>query len=55
MYYRKMGLRAVVRNVPEYRQSDVVNTLIDRFRQLKPGESFAVKYANNGDIYTTKS
>lgn len=31
MYYRKMGLRAVVRNVPEYRQSDVVNTLIDRY------------------------
>lgn len=31
MYYRKMGLRAIVRNVPEYRQSDVVNTLIDRY------------------------
>lgn len=33
--------------------SEKENTLIDRFRQLKPGESFAVKYANNGDIYTT--
>ena len=29
------------------------NMLVDRFRQLKPGESLAVKYANNGDIYTT--
>ena len=31
MYYRKMGLRAVVRNVPEFRQSDIVNPLIDRY------------------------
>ena len=33
--------------------SEKENILIDKFRQLKPGESFAVKYANNGDIHTT--
>lgn len=28
MYYRKMGLNAVVRNVPEYKQSLVINKLL---------------------------
>lgn len=28
MYYRKMGLNAVVRNVPEYKQSQVINKLL---------------------------
>ena len=32
MYYKKMGLKAVVRNIPENRQADVVNTLIDRYK-----------------------
>lgn len=31
MYYKKMGLDAIVRNVPENRQANVVNTLIDRY------------------------
>ena len=28
MYYRKMGLYAVVRNIPEYKQSQVINKLL---------------------------
>mgnify|MGYP005785581355 CR=1 FL=1 len=32
MYYKKMGLKAVVRNIPENRQANVVNTLIDRYK-----------------------
>ena len=32
MYYKKMGLKAVVRNIPENRQPNVVNTLIERYR-----------------------
>ena len=32
MYYKKMGLKAVVRNIPENRQTNVVNTLIERYR-----------------------
>ena len=28
MYYRKMGLNAVVRNIPEYKQSQVINKLL---------------------------
>lgn len=31
MYYKKMGLNAVVRNIPENRQANIVNTLIDRY------------------------
>lgn len=31
MYYKKMGLNAIVRNVSENRQANVVNTLIDRY------------------------
>lgn len=32
MYYKKMGLKAVVRNIPENRQPNVVNTLIERYK-----------------------
>ena len=32
MYYKKMGLRAIVRNIPENRQANVVNSLIDRYK-----------------------
>ena len=32
MYYKKMRLKAVVRNIPENRQPNVVNTLIERYR-----------------------
>ena len=32
MYYKKMGLKAIVRNVPESRQVSVVNNLIDRYK-----------------------
>ena len=32
MYYKKMGLKAVVRNIPENRQANVVNALIDRYK-----------------------
>ena len=32
MYYKKMGLRAIVRNIPENRQANVVNALIDRYK-----------------------
>ena len=32
MYYKKMGLNAVVRNIPENRQANVVNILIDRYK-----------------------
>ena len=32
MYYKKMGLKAIVRNIPENRQANVVNALIDRYR-----------------------
>lgn len=31
MYYKKMGVKAVVRNIPENRQANVVNSLIDRY------------------------
>ncbi len=31
MYYKKIGLNAIVRNVSENRQANVVNTLIDRY------------------------
>ena len=32
IYYKKMGLKAIVRNVPESRQVSVVNNLIDRYK-----------------------
>ncbi len=32
VYYKKMGLKAVVRNIPENRQANVVNTLIDQYK-----------------------
>lgn len=32
MYYKKMGLKAIVRNIPENRQANVVNALIDRYK-----------------------
>lgn len=32
MYYKKMGLKAIVKNIPENRQANVVNTLIDRYK-----------------------
>ena len=31
MYYKKVGLDAIVRNIAENRQANVVNTLIDRY------------------------
>ena len=31
MYYKKMGLNAIVRNIPENRQANSVNTLIERY------------------------
>lgn len=31
MYYKKMGLKAIVRNIPENRQQSVVNPLIERY------------------------
>ena len=31
MYYKKMGLKAVVRNISENRQASVANLLIDRY------------------------
>ena len=33
MYYRKMGLNAVVRNTPEYKQSQVINKLLMIYNQ----------------------
>ena len=33
MYYKKMGLKAIVKNIPEYRQPGLVNSLI---KQHKP-------------------
>ena len=32
MYYKKMGLKAIVRNIPESRQVSVVNNLIYRYK-----------------------
>lgn len=32
LFYKKMGLKAVVRNVPEYRQANVVSSLLDRYK-----------------------
>lgn len=32
IFYKKMGLKAFVRNVPEYRQAKVVSSLIDRYK-----------------------
>lgn len=32
MYYKKMGLNAVVRNIAENRQANVVNSLIDMYK-----------------------
>lgn len=31
MYYKKMGVNAVVKNIPENRQANIVNSLIDRY------------------------
>ena len=31
VFYKKMGLKAIVKNVPEYRQVSVVSSLIDRY------------------------
>ena len=31
IYYKKMGLNAIVRNIPENRQANSVNTLIERY------------------------
>ena len=31
-YYQKMGLNAVVRNIPEYRQANMVNRLIEQYK-----------------------
>lgn len=31
MYYKKMGLKAIVRNIPENRQVNIANDLIDRY------------------------
>lgn len=32
LYYQKMGLKAVVRNIPEYRQANMVNRLIEQYK-----------------------
>ena len=32
IYYKKMGLKAIVQNIPENRQANVVNTLIERHK-----------------------
>lgn len=32
MYYKKMGLKAIVRNIPENRQANIVNILLDRYK-----------------------
>ena len=32
LYYQKMGLNAVVRNIPEYRQANMVNRLIEQYK-----------------------
>ena len=31
MYYKKRGLTAIVRNIPENRQANVANSLIERY------------------------
>lgn len=31
MYYKKMGLKAIVRNIPENRQVNIANDLVDRY------------------------
>ena len=31
MYYKKMGLKAIVRNITENRQANIVSTLIERY------------------------
>lgn len=31
MYYKKMGVNAIVKNIPENRQANIVNSLIDRY------------------------
>ena len=32
LYYQKMGLNAVVRNIPEHRQANMVNRLIEQYK-----------------------
>ena len=32
MYYKKMGLKAIVRNITENRQANIVNILLDRYK-----------------------
>lgn len=32
MYYKKMGLQAIVRNIPEYKQVNMANSLIDKYK-----------------------
>ncbi len=32
LYYKKMGLKAIVKNIPESRQVNIANMLIDRYK-----------------------
>ena len=32
MYYQKMGLKAVVRNIPENRQANMISVLMDKYK-----------------------
>ena len=32
VYYQKMGLKAIVRNIPENRQENIVNSLLERYK-----------------------
>ncbi len=50
MYYKKMGLNAIVRNIPENRQVSIVNTLIDRYNP-----DILVVTGHDGMIKTGKS
>lgn len=50
MYYKKMGLNAIVRNIPENRQVNMVNTLMDRYNP-----DILVVTGHDGMIKTGKS
>lgn len=54
LFYRKIGLKAVVKNVPESRQASVVSNLMDRYKPdilVITGHDGMIKAAQDIMIY----
>ena len=59
MYYKKMGVKAIVRNIPENRQASVVNNLIYKYNPdilVVTGHDGMIKKGHNfNDIYNYRN